>query len=133
MTMYISDSFRSSSAGSGGGGFSSGNNYDLGNDFTIHALRRDESGMLIYTKIRSIEDEVVAFHRKDGTPYLDIATGLYDYVEETTEQKSYFNDPQDLYQQYRFDSRKVTYFIDDQGYFVIRFNENYNYNTEGPK
>jgi|TARA_A100001388_G_scaffold252693_1_gene215330 hypothetical protein len=136
MTMYISDSYRTSGGGgggTGGGGGFSGNSYDLGNDFTIHALRRDEDGMLRYTKIRSIDDEVIDFHRLDGTPYLDIATGLYDYVEETTEDKSYVNDPQDKYQQYRFDSRKITYFIDDDGYFVIRFNEAYDYTTEGPK
>jgi len=135
MTMYISDSFRgggTSSGGGGGTGFAS-NNYDLGNDFTIHALSRDDDGMLNYTKIRSIDDDVVTFHRKDGTPYLDIATGMTDYVEETTESKSYTNHPQDQYQQYRFDSRKVTYYIDDNGYFCVRFNESYDYTTEGPK
>ena len=61
MTMYISDSFRgggTSSGGGGGTGFAS-NNYDLGNDFTIHALSRDADGMLNYTKIRSIDDDVV--------------------------------------------------------------------------
>lgn len=132
MTMYISDSYRSSSGGSNNSGFGS-NNYTLGNDFTIHALRRDADGMLVYTKIRSIDSEVADFYRLDGTPYLDIATGVYDYVEETTEEKSFYNHPQDKYQQYRFDSRKVTYFIDNDGYLVIRFNEAYNHTTEGPK
>lgn len=130
MTMFISDSYQS--AGGGGQSFAS-NNYTLGSDFTIHALRRDEDGMLRYTKIRSIDDEMGDFYRLDGTPYLDIATGVYDYVEETTESKEYTNHPQDKYQQYRFDSRKISYFIDDDGYFVIRFNENYDYSTEGPK
>ena len=87
--------------------------------------------MLVYQDLGSIDNDTGDFHRKDGTPYLDIATGLYDYVEETNEEKSYFNDPQDKYQQYRFD-RKITYFVDDDGYFVIRFNENYDYTTEGP-
>ena len=102
------------------------------NDFTVHALRRDSEGMLYYTKARSTEDAVFDFHRLDGTPYLDISTGVYDYVDETTEEKSYKNHPQDKYQQYRFDSRKVQYFVDDDGYFVIRFNEDYDY-TVGPK
>ena len=130
MTMFISDSYQQQ----GGGGTSlSSNNYTLGNDFSIHALRRDDDGMLRYTKIRSIDDETGDFFRLDGSSYLDIATGAYDYVEETTEEKSYSNNPQDKYQQYRFDSRKISYFIDDDGYFVIRFNENYDYSTEGPK
>ncbi len=128
MTMYISESYRANQ----GGGVSTANNYTLGNDFTIHALRRDDDGMLHYTKIRSIDNETADFHRLDGTPYLDISTGVYDYVDETTEDKSYKNHPQDKYQQYRFDSRKVQYFIDDDGYFVIRFNEDYDY-TVGPK
>ena len=72
------------------------------------------------------------FTRKDGTPYLDIAAGLYDYVEEVTEEKSLYNNPLDRYQQFRFDERKISYFIDDDGYFVIRFNEPYDYTTEGP-
>ena len=130
MTMFISDSYRSNSGG-GGTSFSS-NNYTIGSDFTIHALKRDEDGMLVYTKIRSIDNEVGDLYRLDGTPYLDIATGIIDYVEETTEEKSLTNHPQDKYQQYRFDSRKVNYFIDNDGYFVIRFNENYDYSV-GPK
>jgi len=43
------------------------------------------------------------------------------------------NNPHDKYQQYRFDSRKVMYFIDSDGYLVARFNENYDHTTEGPK
>ena len=107
MTMFISDSYQQ--AGGSGQSFST-NSYTLGNDFTIHALQRDDDGMLRYTRIRSIDDEIGDFYRLDGTPYLDIATGVYDYVEETTESKSYKNHPQDKYQQYRFDSRKIKTF-----------------------
>ena len=128
MTMYISESSRQQ-----GGGSPSGNSYTLGNDFTIHALRRDADGMLNYTKIRSIHNETADFHRTDGTPYIDLSTAVYDYVDETTEEKSHLNHPHDKYQQYRFDSRKVMYFIDSDGYFCIRFNEDYDYSTEGPK
>jgi len=131
MTMYISESGSQSSGG--GGGSSSGNSYNLGNDFTIHALRRDDDGMLQYTKIRSIDSETADFHRTDGTPYMDLSTAVYDYVDETTEEKTHLNHQHDKYQQYRFDSRKVMYFIDSDGYFCIRFNEDYDYSTEGPK
>lgn len=129
MTMFLSDFYRASDTVTN----SSGSD-DLGNDFFIHALDRDEKGMLTYTKIRSINPtEIADFTRKDGTPYLDIATGLYDYVEETTEEKSLYNSPQDRYQQFRFDPRKLSYFIDDDGFFVLRFNEDYDYTTQGPK
>ena len=129
MTMYLSESSRQS----GGGLSSSSNSYTLGNDFTIHALRRDADGMLNYTKIRSIDNETADFHRLDGTPYIDLSTAVYDYVDETTEEKTHLNHEHDKYQQYRFDSRKVMYFIDSDGYFCIRFNEDYDYTTEGPK
>lgn len=131
MTMFLSDFYRASDTVTNSSGSDDGS---LGNDFFIHALDRDEKGMLTYTKIRSINPtEIADFTRKDGTPYLDIATGLYDYVEETTEEKSLYNSPQDRYQQFRFDPRKLSYFIDDDGFFVLRFNEDYDYTTQGPK
>jgi len=46
--------------------------------------------------------------------------------------KSYSNDENnDKYQQYKFEARKITYFIDNDGYFVARFGT-YDYNA-GPK
>lgn len=46
--------------------------------------------------------------------------------------KSFSNDENnDKYQQYKFDARKITYFVDDEGYFVARFGT-YDYNV-GPK
>ena len=35
------------------------------NDFTVHALRRDQDGMLSYTNARSTEDVVDDFHSID--------------------------------------------------------------------
>ena len=127
MTMFLSGSMTSSSGDSGG----SGKLFSQHNDFHIHALRRDEDGMLIYTKVRTTDDDVFDFHRTDGTPYPDFFDGI-DYVEETTEEKSYTNHPADKYQQYRFDFRRVSYFIDDDGYLVVRFGD-YDHATEGPK
>lgn len=46
--------------------------------------------------------------------------------------KSFSNDENnDKYQQYKFEARKITYFVDDEGYFVARFGT-YDYNA-GPK
>ena len=56
-----------------------------------------------------------------------------DYVEETTEDKTYKNNFHDKYQQYRFDFRNLHYFIDSDGYLVARINGTYDYTTEGPK
>ena len=102
------------------------------NDFIVHALRRDEDGMLRYTKVGAGSTEIGDFHRTDGTQYPGFLDGV-DYVEETTEEKSYRNHPHDKYQQYRFDFRNLNYFIDDDGYLVARINGSYDHETQGPK
>ena len=103
------------------------------NDFTVHALRRDKDGMLHYTKARSTEDNVVFdFHRTDGEEYEDFLQGK-EYVLADAGDKKYTNDPDDKYQQFRFDFRRITYFIDGEGYLVARLNTEYDHNTQGPK
>ena len=44
--------------------------------------------------------------------------------------KQYSNDPDDKYQQFRFDFRRLTYFIDDDGYLVARLNKEYDHTTQ---
>ena len=101
------------------------------NDFTVHALRRDADGMLWYTVARSTEDAVFDFHRTDGGEYEDFLQGA-EYVT-TSGAKTLTNDPDDKYQQFRFDFRRITYFIDDDGYLVARLNKAYDHTTNGPK
>jgi hypothetical protein len=109
-----------------------GKSVSQSNSFFVHALRRDSSGMLYYTLVNASSDELVDFHRTDGTQYPGFLDGV-DYVEETTEEKSFTNHPADKYQQYRFEFRNINYFIDNDGYLVARISGKYDYNTEGPK
>ena len=102
------------------------------NDFTVHALRRDSEGMLYYTVARSTEDAVFDFHRTDGEEYTDFLQGT-EYVTANAGPKALSNDPNDKYQQFRFDFRRITYFIDDEGYLVARLNKAYDHTTNGPK
>lgn len=103
------------------------------NDFTVHALRRDKDGMLYYTIARSTEDAVFDFHRTDGEEYTDFLQGQ-EYIDATPNApKEYSNDVDDKYQQFRFDFRRLTYFIDDDGYLVARLNKSYDHNSQGPK
>jgi hypothetical protein len=91
------------------------------NSYWVYALRRDGEGMLYLTKVSSgsTETGVDVGIRSDGTQVPEF--GDYeDYVLETTAEKSFFNHPQDKYQQFRFDSRNLNYFIDDDGYFVLK-------------
>jgi len=103
------------------------------NDFTVHALRRDKDGMLYYTVARSTEDDVFDFHRTDGEEYTDFLQGV-EYIDATPNTpKAYSNDVDDKYQQFRFDFRRLTYFIDNDGYLVARLNKSYDHNSQGPK
>ena len=131
MTMFLSGS-RSSSTGTSSSGGTVSQSVSNNTDFYIHALRRDSTGMLYYTKVRSTDSEISDFHRLDGTPYPGLLDGV-DYVEETTEFKTLTNHPQDKYQQYRFDFRQLNYFIDNDGYLVARLGNSYDYTTQGPK
>ena len=92
---------------------------------------RDDDGMLRYTKVKTSDDEVVdVSHRLDGTAYPEFLEGL-DYVDETTEEKTYRNNQFDKYQQFRFDFRRTSYYIDNDGYLTVSFSD-YDY-TVGPK
>ena len=105
------------------------------NDFTVHALRRDADGMLHYSHGRSTEDNSANpfdYHRLDGTQYDDFLEGT-EYVTAASGAKTYTNHDHDKYQQFLFDFRNLTYFIDDEGYLVARLNKTYDHTTNGPK
>ena len=127
MTMFLSGSMLSGTSSGGGGGLQFGQQ----DKFTVHALRRDDDGMLRYVKVKTSDTDVVdVSHRLDGTAIPDFLEGL-DYVDETTEEKTYRNNEYDKYQQFRFDFRKTSYYIDDDGYLTVSFSD-YDY-TVGPK
>ena len=126
MTMFLSGSMLSGTGGAGGG-------LRIGQQdtFTVHALRRDDDGMLRYTKVKTSDETVTdVSHRLDGTPYPEFLEGL-DYVDETTEEKTYKNNEYDKYQQFRFDFRRISYYIDDDGYLTVSFSD-HDYSA-GPK
>lgn len=222
MALYLSESgIDGSSSGSG----SMYSYFNTSNRFNFHALRRDESGMLYYTKANTSDNDVIDVFNVDGTEQTDFmdawnnvvevgavrsislisgglpvdsdanvtytVTGLlgngdgdgepnqipgsalnllitrnsqglisdiqihsggasFSPNETVTVASSKINDVTDLtlrvnevvksfsnnenidkYQQYKFEARKITYFIDDEGYFVARFGT-YDYSV-GPK
>ena len=68
----------------------------------------------------------------DGEAYTDFLQGV-EYVTADAGAKKLTNDTDDKYQQFRFDFRNLTYFIDDDGYLVARLNKTYDHTTNGPK
>jgi len=114
--------------------------------FFVYALRRDADHMLYFAKVSAAGTELGEFYRADGTGVPEFGDGIdygtYDVgVGKTSEirndiatDKKFLDDPNDKYQQIRFDRRNLYYYIDDDGFFVIRFNgPDYDYNSIGPK
>ena len=129
--LYLSGSMLSGSSGGSSGGGGGGLRFDQQDKFYVHALRRDGSGMLRYTKQKTNDPGIVdVSHRLDGSQLPGFLEGI-DYVDETTENKEYLNHSADKYQQYRFDFRKLSYYIDNDGYLVAQFGD-YDYSV-GPK
>ena len=95
--------------------------------YFVYALRRDEDDMLHLTKVSTASTtETFDPFRLDGTQVEEF--GDYDdYVEETTEQKQLANNPQDKYQQIRFDRRNLFYYLDTDGYLVLQVNGTHSY------
>jgi|SRR5210317_1170595 hypothetical protein len=95
--------------------------------YYVYALRRDEDDMLWFTKVSAASTtETFDPFRLDGTQVEEF--GDYDdYVEETTEQKALANNPQDKYQQIRFDRRNLFYYLDSDGYLTLQVNGTYSY------
>ena len=224
MALYLSESGIGGSSSGGGGGMYTV--FNTSNRFNFHALRRDETGMLYYTKANTSDNDTIDVFNIDGSAQTDFmdawsnvvevgavktvslisgglpvdtdanvtytvtdlvgngdgegepnqkpGTGLnllitrdsnglindiqihsggasFSPNETVTIASSKINDVTDLtiritdvvksfsnnenidkYQQYKFEARKITYFIDDEGYFVARFGT-YDYAGEGPK
>ena len=114
--------------------------------FFVYALRRDADDMLLFSKVSAASTELGEFYRNDGTAIPEFGDGLdygcYDVGvgktsiirKDIATVKKTVDDPNDKYQQIRFDRRNLYYYIDDDGFFVIRFNgPDYAYNTIGPK
>lgn len=107
------------------------------NIYDFHALKRTADGMLVYTLEDTLSAGVIDV-RNEPVDNL-FATLNEDYVEAVPVGRDKnninglgdLNNANDKYQQYRFENKKVRYFIDDDGYMVARLNANYTYS--GPK
>lgn len=112
--------------GGGGGGSVS---------WDFHAIKRDSDGMLEYTKVTGDDNDVIDLITQ---PKLDsngdpIFRTLDDYTIDANGNPIIQDPDIDPYYQYKFDSRSLSYFIDDDGFLVARMGQTYDYATNGPK
>lgn len=93
-----------------------------------YALRRNEDGELFLVRSDQVLDTDSYELNIPGPPeedFIDFVVGT-DYLDgiDTTHEKPKENM---YYPQYRWDSRSLFYYIDDEGMFTVRINRGYSY------
>jgi hypothetical protein len=110
------------------------------NESAIHTLRKDNTGILYYSKVNFYGDEG-SVNLSDGSGFaysLDqiesgFATDGQTLINDTQKGVSEDNDVRQYNYNSRFndqvkiDHRKVTYYIDNNGFLVARFDKSYPY------
>ena len=114
-----------------------GNNPDqliqqLGEARYFYALRRTEDGYLYLYKTDQLagQDDVVQINRLGDDPtkdYSDFEFGV-DFFDGRLENHEIDPNIENIiWEQYRWDSRNIFYYVNDNGEFVVRINEPYAY------
>lgn len=107
------------------------------NIYDFHGLKRNSDGMLVYTLEDTLSNSVIdVFNEPVEGVFASLNEDYTTALPAGRDRNNIngmgdLNDANDKYQQYRFEDKKVRYFIDDSGYMVARLNANYSYT--GPK
>ncbi len=103
-----------------------------GNPRYFYALRRDELGNLFFAKINQLKDVDTIVVNDPGLTennYEEFTYGT-DYFDgrlETDHSRPHTNLHWD---QFRWDNKNIFYYINDNGEFVVRVNQQYNYPSD---
>lgn len=98
----------------------------------FYALRTDEEGNLYFTRIDQwVSDETIQINRpgdgQEDFEGFEIGIDYFDGKDPDTHERPYENL---VYDQYRFDSKSIFYYINAQGELVARINQVYNYPSD---
>ena len=98
----------------------------------FYAIRRDEQGLLFFAKIDQLKDTSTIIVNDPGLNENDFSDFEYgvDFFDGRLEQdhsRQYSNLHWD---QYRWDNKNMFYYINDNGEFVVRVNQEYVYPPE---
>ena len=98
----------------------------------FYALRRTEEGDIYITKVDQLvgTDTVQVNYPGDTTDdweFFEFGVDFFDGKDQDTHERPYANL---AYDQYKFDSRNLFYFINSEGELVVRINKSYNYPTD---
>lgn len=96
----------------------------------FYALRRNQNGSLFLVKNDNIKDGQ-SIEINDVGPiennYNDFEVGVDFYEGKNVNHQQIFGNLK--YPQYRWDSRSLLYYVDDEGQLIARLNEGYTYPT----
>ena len=104
--------------------------YQEGSTRYFYGIRVDDDGTLFLTKVDQITgaDEVITINEigdGDGDwEDFEIGIDFFDGKDSDTHERPY---PNLKYDQYKFDSRNLFYYINSEGELVVRINKAYNY------
>lgn len=101
----------------------------LGNSRYFYALRRSEEGDLYFAKMDQLLDSDTIIINKPGNAednFQDFAYGV-DYFDGRAEEDHSRPHPNLYFDQYKWDTRSMYYYINDIGELVVRINEKYTY------
>jgi hypothetical protein len=117
-----------------------GNNPDqlieqLGESRYYYGLRRDDEGYLYLYKVDQLAgaDDVVQVNKIGDDPTKDFADFEFgvDFFDGRLENREIDPEIANInWEQYRWDSRNIFYYINSEGEFVVRINQPYDYPPE---
>lgn len=107
-------------------------NYGVGAARYFYGLRRDEEGNLYITKVDQFTgQDVVQINYpgdvNDDWSFFEMGVDFHDGRDKDTHERPYENL---IFDQYRWDSRSISYYINENGELVARINQPYTYPTD---
>jgi hypothetical protein len=103
-----------------------------GNPRFFYALRRDDLGNLFFAKIDQIKDTETIVINDPGLTENDYEEFSYgtDFFDGRLESDHSRPKSNLHWDQYRWDNKNTFYYINDNGEFVVRINQQYNYTQD---
>jgi hypothetical protein len=107
--------------------------YHEGSARYFYALRTDEEGNIYLTKVDQMtgKGDVIQINNpgagEDDWENFEFGVDFFDGKEQATHERPY---PNLKYDQYKFDSKNLFYYINSDGELVVRYNESYIYPTD---
>ena len=125
------------------------NGKTITSEYALHGMKRDDDGLLTYTKVNWYSGDTINMDNGEGTAYnsvgsfqtneMEYASGPYGVGHNINDIPIEYDSTTDPrlantkfrnYEQHVFDENKATYFINDEGYLILRIGSEYTYSSK---